>query len=374
MITPPILATPEILALVAAGAPVAWGVSGGKDGVAMAGAGTAWLNALGHAGPRVLIHADLGRIEWRASLPTCERLAERLGLELVVVRRKAGDMVDRWLGRWAANVARYAALECVKLILPWSTPSMRFCTSELKTTVICRELVRRFAGQTIISAAGLRRDESAKRRLAPIAKAQNKLASVTHATTGLDWHPILDWTKPDVFAYIAAAGLPLHPAYALGSSRVSCAFCIMSNQADLLVAAAQPENQDVYRELVELEIVSTFGLQSPRWLGDVAPQLLTGEQLAGLAEAKRRAAERERIESQIPAHLLYSAGWPTSMPTHAEAALLARVRREIAALMEIEVRYTDAAAVLGRYAELMAARPAGAPAAAPRQLAMELAA
>ena len=370
---PPILATSEILDLVAAGAPVAWGVSGGKDGTAMAGAGSSWLDELGHAGPRLLIHADLGRIEWRASLPTCERLAERLGLELVVVKRKAGDMVDRWLSRWAANVARYAALECVKLILPWSTPAMRFCTSELKTAIICRELVRRFPGQTIISAAGLRRDESAKRRLAPIAKPQAKLSSVTHGTAGLDWHPILGWSKPEVFGYIAAAGLPLHPAYGLGSSRVSCAFCIMSNQADLLVAAAQLENQDVYRELVDLEIASTFGLQSPRWLGDVAPQLLTAAQRAGLAEAKRRAAERERIEAQIPAHLLYSAGWPTTMPTHAEAALLARVRRETAALMEIAVDYTDAAAVLDRYAELMAARPAGAPAAAPRQLAMELA-
>ncbi len=47
-----------------------------------------------------------------------------LGLELMVVRREAGDMMDRWLQRWRDNLARYATLRCVKVILPWSTPSM----------------------------------------------------------------------------------------------------------------------------------------------------------------------------------------------------------------------------------------------------------
>src|SRR5581483_2926625 len=99
-----------------------------------------------HRGPRVLIHSDLGRVEWGDSLPQCERLAAHLGLELIVVRRQAGGLMERWQTRWANNVARCAALECVKLILPWSTASMRFCTSELKTAIICRELVQRFPG------------------------------------------------------------------------------------------------------------------------------------------------------------------------------------------------------------------------------------
>ena len=36
------------------------------------------LDRIGHTGPRLLIHADLGSVEWRDSLPTCERLAARL--------------------------------------------------------------------------------------------------------------------------------------------------------------------------------------------------------------------------------------------------------------------------------------------------------
>lgn len=85
-------------------------------------------NAIGHTGPRILVHSDLGRIEWAESLPQCERLAAHLGWELLVVRRQAGDMMDRWQGRWQNNVARYIDLSCVKMILPWSTPSMRCCT------------------------------------------------------------------------------------------------------------------------------------------------------------------------------------------------------------------------------------------------------
>src|SRR5271163_4692630 len=74
--------------LLAADAPVAIGVSGGKDSCAAAIATI------------VLLHADLGRVEWSDSLPTCTRLATFLGVELLVVRREAGDMMDRWLQRW----------------------------------------------------------------------------------------------------------------------------------------------------------------------------------------------------------------------------------------------------------------------------------
>ncbi|WP_454872978.1 hypothetical protein [Paraburkholderia xenovorans] len=45
-------------------------------------------------------------------------------------------MLARWQKRWENNVTRYRELSCVLLILLWSTPSMRFCTSELKTAVI----------------------------------------------------------------------------------------------------------------------------------------------------------------------------------------------------------------------------------------------
>ena len=125
----PVARAPEIDAALASNAVCAISVSGGKDSVAAGLATWAHLDLIGHTGPRILIHADLGVVEWKDSLPCCERLAAHLGAELLVVKRKAGDMMDRWEGRWVNNVARYNDLSCVKLILPWSTPSMRFCTS-----------------------------------------------------------------------------------------------------------------------------------------------------------------------------------------------------------------------------------------------------
>src|SRR5690349_8220064 len=123
---PSIATTPLIDSLIASHAPVAIGVSGGKDSDVAAFAVLYALAAAGHIGPQILIHSDLGRVEHADSLPACERLASRLGLELVVVRRKAGDLMDRWLVRWQNNLERYRQLQCVKLILPWSTPAMRF--------------------------------------------------------------------------------------------------------------------------------------------------------------------------------------------------------------------------------------------------------
>jgi 3'-phosphoadenosine 5'-phosphosulfate sulfotransferase (PAPS reductase)/FAD synthetase len=78
-------------------------VSGGKDSQALAHRVCEHLDAIAHGGPRLLIHSDLGRVEWRQSLSVCERLADRLGVELLIVRRQAGDMMDRWLSRWDAN-------------------------------------------------------------------------------------------------------------------------------------------------------------------------------------------------------------------------------------------------------------------------------
>lgn len=349
--------TPEVRAALRDGAPVAFGVSGGKDGSAAASATLRALDELGHAGPRVLIHSDLGRTEWKASLPTCEALAGRLGLELMVVRRPAGDMLDRWLTRWANNVERYAALSCVKLILPWSTASMRFCTSELKTAVICRELVRRFPGQTILSVTGIRRQESPKRAKSPVSRPQKRLDSTAHRTSGLDWMPILDWTLDDVWAEHERAGLPVHPAYTVwGSSRVSCAFCILGSSSDLIKAAANPDNVPLYQAMVDLELSSTFAFQDRQWLADVAPERLTDEQRTAVAPAKARAARRVAAEAEIPPHLEYVEGWPTRMPTTTEAQLLADVRREVASAVGLAVECTTADAVLARYDELMRAK------------------
>lgn len=221
---------PEIEQLLAAHAPVAVGVSGGKDSSAMSLALSSYLDEIGHRGPRLLIHSDLGRIEWKQSLPMCQRLADHLGMDLVVVRRQAGDLLDRWKVRWSNNCERYASLSCVKMILPWSTASMLFCRSELKAAIICRDLVERFPQQVVINASGIRAEESTTRAKAPIWAPQARLTSKTYGTTGLDWHPLLYWTLEQVLAYHSLRNFPLHEAYTrFLMSRVSCKLCGISS-------------------------------------------------------------------------------------------------------------------------------------------------
>ena len=229
---PPVAITPEVWALIAAGAVVAIGVSGGKDSQACAIAVNAYLDSVGHAGPRVLVHSDLGRVEWSDSSRICEELAAHLGLALMVVRRKAGGMMERWLARWENSVKRYQELDCVKLIPPWSTPANRFCTSELKVDVITSALKKRYPGQDIVNVAGIRREESKKRRAMPVSKPLAKLQQRGRA--GVVWNAIIEWNLADVLAAIAQAGLRLHEAYTTyRTSRVSCVFCIMGAQAEI---------------------------------------------------------------------------------------------------------------------------------------------
>ena len=359
----------EIRTLIAADAPVAVGVSGGKDSCAAAIAVVEHLRTVGHKGPVVLVHADLGdpdpalNVEWTDSLPTCERLAAFLGVELIVTRRAAGGMMKRWIKRWENNVARYAQLSCVKIILPWSTPSMRFCTSELKSAPIAAELVRRFPGQKIISACGIRREEGNGREMsartnAATSKVNNRLANKRQQTSGVDWNPIAAWSTEDVFAICAARGFAMHEGYGLGMGRISCRFCIMQDLSDQRVSASVADNAPVLRTIVALEARSTFAFQGSRWLGDIAPQLLDEAARAALAAAKERAKQRIEIEARIPKHLLYTKGWPTVMPTQDEAELLCAVRREVAELLGIRIQHTDPVALLARYAELMAQKAA----------------
>jgi 3'-phosphoadenosine 5'-phosphosulfate sulfotransferase (PAPS reductase)/FAD synthetase len=347
--------TPGLYACLATGSPVAIGVSGGKDSCAMALALSEWLDHVGHCGPRLLVHADLGRTEWKDSWPTCERLARACGLELLVVRRQQGDMLARWQQRWRDNVERYQTLSCVKLILPWSTPDMRFCTSELKVDVICRALVARWPNCCIVSASGIRADESSQRARAPVWEEQEKLQRVRANTTGFNWHPLLGWSAEDVFGHCRERGFAMHEAYArYGSSRVSCVYCILGSKADLRAAAGCADNHDVYREMVDLEIASTFAFKGNEWLSDVAPHLLSGQQCVGVVRARRGAHDRETAELRIPAHLLYTRGWPTCVPTRTEAGLLAEVRTRVARAVGLDVEYTDGRSVLRRYEELMA--------------------
>jgi 3'-phosphoadenosine 5'-phosphosulfate sulfotransferase (PAPS reductase)/FAD synthetase len=349
-----VLSTPAVDAALATNSPVAVGVSGGKDSTVAAFETFAHLDRIGHTGPRLLIHADLGMVEWGDSEDICRRLADRLGTELAVVRRAKGGLMERWEQRWRDNVARYVDLLCVQLIMPWSAPGLRFCTSELKTAVICSDLTRRFPNSRILNVVGIRGEESNDRAKAPITDEQAHLRRVKLNTSGMNWHPIKHYTLADVMERHERYGFPLAPAYTVyGASRYSCVHCIFSTLADHQAAVRCEANHPTYRRMVELEAASTFAFQAGKWLGDVAPSLLDVPLRDRLSEAKERAKVRVVAEARIPDHLLYVKGWPTCVPTPAEADLLCSVRREVAAAVDLKAGYIDPAQLIGRYRELM---------------------
>jgi hypothetical protein len=259
--------------------------------------------------------------------------------------------MERWEARWQSSKDRYESLSTVTLVPCWSTPAMRFCTSELKTHVITAELKRRFPGQTVINVTGVRADESA-------ARAKQTVASFDKDGRFLNWRPILHWNVDEVFAEIDGSGLDPHPAYRVfGMSRVSCRYCIMSNLADLTAASAQPEAHETYRRMVRLECASSFAFQGSRWLGDVAPHLLGDGGRAALERAKEIAAARVEAERRITKPMLYVKGWPLRMLTDTEADILADVRNEVSALLGFQSACLDRADIHNRYAELLAAKP-----------------
>ena len=344
------------------GAWVAFNLSGGKDSGASAYAVSRLLDRMGHPRSRRLaVHADLGRAEWETTPATVEAIADHIGVPLIVVRRKAGDMVARWEQRFSNGKARYEALETYNLIGPWSSSSLRFCTSELKVQVIGPELARRLRGQTIISVVGIRRDESRRRRNTPVSKVDTRFAKPgnRHGTRMLLWHPLVDWASDNVFSWHARGGVPLHEAYHLhGSTRLSCRFCVLASLHDLSVSASVPANLDHYLHLVGMEAGSTFSFQPARWLADVAPAMLPPDLAVAIEVAKRDAHERRTLEAAMPPSLRFVKGWPPRVPTVEEAGLIASARAPILSRHGLRNLYPNTAAVRDRFAELVALRDA----------------
>lgn len=352
----------DVRAAAAAGAVFVFNLSGGKDSAALSWAGMAWLDAIGHPRARRFgIHADLGRAEWRSTPAVVAATAAHLGLPLIVVRRRDGDLVARWEKRFANAKVRYANLETYNLIGPWSQANKRFCTSELKAQVIGPELARRFRGETIIQVLGLRRAESTGRAGTPVSQADTRFAKPgnRYGTAMRIWNPGVAWTTGEVFACHTKHGIPLHEAYTVfGSSRLSCAFCVLASLQDLTAAADAAANLPLFLHLVGIEATSTFSFQPERWLADVAPQLLPANLASDIARAKRDAAERRAIEAGMPAGLRYVKNWPSRAPTHAEAAAIVAARAPILLRHDLPEIFATPAAVIERFEQLLTLKAA----------------
>lgn len=345
------------------------GSSGGKDSSVQAILLDKFLNAIHYEGQRLIVHADLGRIEHAESIDHVHKLSDFLNWPLLITKREKGDLLDRYEQRWRDNCRRYALLECVTLISPWPAPQMPFCRSEVKVAPIIRALTKRFPGQIILSCVGLRAEESASRAKKPVFQ-RNAKFDRRDGTTGYDWHPIHNTPIERVFLIHKQSGFPLHPQYLRGNSRVSCSFCFISSKNDLIHGAEVPTNHFSYRTIVTLETRSAFSYQVDGWLGDIKPELLTPEQRLKLSEAKLKSSARRLAEARIPRGLLFRnhggrRGWPSSQPSLSQCEELAKARNEVARLFGDEIaqtsgttiQYLTASAIYDRYSDLLKQRP-----------------
>jgi 3'-phosphoadenosine 5'-phosphosulfate sulfotransferase (PAPS reductase)/FAD synthetase len=208
--------------------------SAGKDSQAMLDYIVELAIAAGVKERLVVVHCDLGRMEWPGTKELAEKQAAHYGLRFEVVANKK-TLLDR-----------------VRERQQWPDAARRFCTSELKTGQVQKLIVQlsREAGRFIrvLNCLGMRAEESPARAKKPVFSVDAATNSKRHVDR---WLPIHEWSLVDVWARIKTSGVPHHYAYDKGMPRLSCCFCILASRSALVLSAKL--NPALAEEYVQLE-------------------------------------------------------------------------------------------------------------------------
>jgi DNA sulfur modification protein DndC len=244
---------PSIAELVAAGALFVVNHSGGKDSQLL----YRTVKAQVPAAQLVIIHADLGRVEWP-------------GLK-AHIRANTDDVpmyVTRNLKKDLLSMADERGM--------FPSPKYRQCTSDLKRAPIERQIRQLTPAKgdgskwLVVDCIGQRAQESKDRsKLKPFERHGKNCNGVREWYI---WRPIHGASIDEVWASEghtaeeleqrralwragrkdeAVAGWGFHWAYVAGMSRLSCSFCIMSTKADIQVAGR--ERPDLLAEYDAIE-------------------------------------------------------------------------------------------------------------------------
>ena len=245
--------------------------SAGKDSQALLSHMVKAADAQGVLDRVVVVHADLGRVEWAGTKALVYTQAAAYGLDgrTFDVARPQGDLIQQIKDR-AAMLERTGR----KGTPAWPDSKNRYCTSDQKRgqcakvlTLLVDEIRRSgLAIDTtgpvrVMNCLGFRAQESrARAKRAPLewnGAASNGKRHVWNC------HPILAWSEAEVHARIDASNVPSHPAYHLGGKRwggmprLSCVFCVFAPKSALVIAAKA--NPNLFAEYRALEsIAGTF--------------------------------------------------------------------------------------------------------------------
>lgn len=238
--------------------------SGGKDSQAMLWHVVQRARALGMLDKVIVVHADLGRVEWAGTRELAELQARLAGVRrFEVVQASGADLLGRVgirFGKLKAKAER-EALErgedpaTAEVAPAWPSSSARWCTPDAKRGPIRRLYTRLVAELAhlgrpvrILECIGQRAAESSQRaKLAPVEINRGASNGKRHVTT---WRPIHGWSDVDVWREIARSGLPYAAAYDWGNRRLSCVFCVLGCTSDLVNGARRmPELAAAYADM-----------------------------------------------------------------------------------------------------------------------------
>jgi len=192
-------------------------VSGGKDSTALA------LTLRQLEIPHVRVFADTG-FEAPETYEYLDLLRDRLG-PIEVVRNDS-----LWQG---AQPGEEGMLTLIRRKKMFPSRLMRFCTQQLKIFPI-RDHIRvlQDRGDEVVSAVGVRADESAARA----AMAEWEFWDEMDAEI---WRPLIRWSEQDVIDVHRRHGMPPNPLYLQGARRVGCSPCIHARKHDMRTIPAE---------------------------------------------------------------------------------------------------------------------------------------
>lgn len=310
---PTISIPPLVQTLLSSGAALALNLSGGVDSQALVYELATLYQQNNWSGPIFVIHCDMGLTEWPQTKNICAQIAQHSGVKLVIVE---ADLLSAWQQRMEKLMAEGNTKPF------WSDAKNRYCTS-LKVGAI-HQYLRRF--KCVVSAIGLRAEESDNRagksqtslckistsrilkivdyktiqvkgkdRIRPV-KEPHKAVTPEEAYDrwvqqgmigrfAIDWLPLHSMKKDAIwqicghsteelqerrslhnagFHSEALDGWTCHPAYVWGADRLSCALCVLGNQATLKTGAIH--NPELFNTLRQMEIKSGKTFQNGRSL------------------------------------------------------------------------------------------------------------
>lgn len=262
--------------------------SAGKDSQAMLSHLVELADAHGVSRDKlVVVHSDLGRVEWEGTGELAARQAAAYGLRFEIVSR-IGGVAKKSSETYKQGEVYGDLLDYAERRGAWPSNKQRWCTSEFKRGPISKvytQLAKEWKKTSdekracrILDCQGLRAQESPARAKKPVFKNRKKTANQIVDT----WLPIHAWTTEQVWSKIKESGVEHHRAYDLGMSRLSCAFCIFAPKSALLIAGKHnPELLDEYVK-VEKKIDHTF--RQDLALADIKAALDAGAEVGQMSE------------------------------------------------------------------------------------------